>query len=83
MEQPAAVKSTKASALPGINSDQDVIKALTLISEHYKKNEPSSPIPLLLERVSRLVGKDFMEVLQDMAPNGVEQVEFLRGSSDE
>ncbi|NOQ13551.1 MAG: type VI secretion system protein TssA [Methyloprofundus sp.] len=83
MEQSTAVKATKTSALPGINSDQDVIKALTLISEHYKKNEPSSPIPLLLERVSRLVGKDFMEVLQDMAPNGVEQVEFLRGSSDE
>lgn len=82
-EQSVTVESARAAALPGINSDQDVIKALTLISEHYKNNEPSSPIPLLLERVSRLVGKNFMEVLQDMAPNGVEQVEFLRGTSDE
>lgn len=75
-----ATKSVK-TAPPGINNNQDVIKALNLICEYYKKAEPSSPIPLLLERVMRLVGKDFMEVLQDMAPNGVEQVEFLSGRS--
>ncbi len=69
------------TAPPGINSNQDVIKALNLISDYYRKKEPSSPIPLLLERVVGLVGKDFMEVLQDMAPNGVEQAEFLRGPS--
>ena len=66
---------------PGINNNQDVIKALNLSADYYTKKEPSSPIPLLLERVIRLVGKDFMAVLQDMAPNGVEQAEFLRGSS--
>ena len=69
------------TAPPGINNNQDVIKALNLISDYYRKKEPSSPIPLLIERVVGLVGKDFMEVLQDMAPNGVEQVEFLRGPS--
>lgn len=66
----------------GINSSQDVIKALNQICEYYHKNEPSSPIPLLLKRVVGLVGKDFMEVLKDIAPNGVEQVEFLSGSAD-
>ena len=69
------------TAPPGINNNQDVIKALNLISDYYRKKEPSSPIPLLIERVVGLVGKDFMEVLQDMAPNGVEQAEFLRGPS--
>ncbi len=66
----------------GINSSQDVIKALNQICEYYYKNEPSSPIPLLLKRVIGLVGKDFMDVLKDIAPNGVEQVEFLSGSAD-
>jgi len=79
-EQAGTVKIVK-TAPPGINSNQDVIKALSLIADYYKKNEPSSPIPILLERVNRLVGKDFMEVLQDMAPNGVEQAEFLRGGT--
>ena len=76
-----SAKASVKTAPPGINNDQDVIKALNLIAEYYKKKEPSSPIPLLLERVRRLVGKNFMEVMQDMAPNGVEQVEFLCGTS--
>ncbi len=80
-EQATAQQPVKAVTLPGINNNQDVINALNLIADYYKKNEPSSPIPLLLERVTRLVGKSFMEVLQDMAPNGVEQVEVLRGGS--
>jgi len=78
-EQSSSKKPVKTSGPAGINSNQDVIKALNLISEYYNKNEPSSPIPMMLERVTRLVGKSFFEVLQDIAPNGVEQVEFLRG----
>jgi type VI secretion system protein ImpA len=66
----------------GINSSQDVIKALNQICDYYYKNEPSSPIPLLLKRVVGLVGKDFMEVLKNIAPNGIEQVEFLSGSNE-
>ncbi|NOQ34529.1 MAG: type VI secretion system protein TssA [Methylococcaceae bacterium] len=75
---PAPAKKIPA----GINSSQDVIKALNKICEYYHKNEPSSPIPLLLTRVVGLVGKDFMDVLKDIAPNGVEQFEFLSGSAD-
>lgn len=78
-----AVTKVAVKKIPaGINSSQDVIKALNQICEYYHKNEPSSPIPLLLKRVIGLVGKDFMDVLKDIAPNGVEQVEFLRGSAD-
>ncbi|MFK5949740.1 MAG: type VI secretion system protein TssA [Methylococcales bacterium] len=81
--QSAISKGAKPASGPlSINGNQDVSKALNLISEYYKKNEPSSPIPMMLERVSRLVGKNFMEVLQDIAPNGVEQVDFLRGVSN-
>jgi len=76
--QETIVKKTKPQ---GINNNQDVLNALNLICEYYKKNEPSSPIPILIDRIVRLVGKSFIEILQDMAPNGVEQVEFLRGSS--
>jgi type VI secretion system protein ImpA len=78
-EQTGTAKSAKSTVSSGINSNQDVIKALNLICDYYKKNEPASPIPLLLERVIRLVGKNFMEVMHDLAPGGVEQVEFLSG----
>lgn len=62
-----------------ITSRDDVIKAIDKIGEYYKRNEPSSPIPLLLERCKRLVDKDFMDIIRDMAPEGLAQVELLRG----
>src|SRR5690242_21313615 len=34
-------------------------------------SEPSSPIPLLLERAKRLVAKDFLEVLAELAPDAL------------
>lgn len=67
----------------GINNSQDVIKALNKICEYYHKNEPSSPIPLLLKRAIGLVGKDFMEVLKNLTPDGVDQFEVLSISRDD
>lgn len=76
-------KAPAASGVTAINNNEDVRKVLKLVCDYYKKHEPSSPVPILLHRVIRLVGKDFMEIMKDMAPNGVEQVEFLSGASDE
>ena len=82
VENEEGTKKSLKKIPAGINSSQDVIKTLNQICEYYVKHEPSSPIPLLLKRVIGLVGKDFMEVLKNLAPNGVEQVEFLSGSSE-
>ncbi|WP_305907343.1 type VI secretion system protein TssA [Methylomarinum sp. Ch1-1] len=75
-------RAAPQTAVSTINNSEDVRKALNLICDYYKKHEPSSPVPILLHRVLRLVGKDFMEIMKDMAPNGVEQVEFLSGAAD-
>lgn len=65
---------------PGeIASRQDVIKTLDLICDYYARCEPSSPIPLLLKRAKRLVFMDFIEIIKDLAPDGLSQVEFIRG----
>ncbi len=66
-----------------INNNKDVLKALTLICDYYKKNEPSSPVPMFLERAMGLVGKNFMEVLENIAPMGVDQAMVFKGRQDE
>jgi type VI secretion system protein ImpA len=74
---------TQQSSLPGaINNRDDVISALERINEYYYKNEPSSPIPLLLDRAKRLVKMDFFEIVQDLAPGGVSQFDFLWKQED-
>lgn len=62
-----------------INSREDAIRVLDMVSNYFKRNEPSSPVPLLLERAKRLVAKDFMEILRDLTPDGVKQAEEISG----
>jgi len=63
-----------------INSREDAIRALDLVCDYFKQHEPSSPIPLLLQRAKRLVAKDFMEILRDLTPAGVTQAEDVTGT---
>ena len=51
------------------SSRQDAIRALDAVADFFRRNEPSSPIPLFVERAKRLVSKDFLEVLADIAPD--------------
>jgi type VI secretion system protein ImpA len=62
-----------------IKSRQDAVRALDAVTAFFRENEPSSPIPLVLERAKRLVSKDFLEVLADIAPGGVPQAKLIGG----
>jgi len=63
-------------------SRQDAIRALDAAAEFFRRNEPSSPIPMFLERAKRLVSKDFLEVLADIAPDAVAQARVAGGLRD-
>ena len=62
-----------------IRSRDDAIRVLDRVSEYFRKNEPSSPVPLLLQRAKRLISKDFMEILRDLTPQGVSEAEMIGG----
>ncbi len=76
------------SAAPGlalgpIRSRQDAIRAMEAVAEFFRQTEPSSPIPMLLERAARLVSKSFLDVLADMAPDSVAQAKAAVGLRNE
>lgn len=62
-----------------IKNNEDVIRMLDKICDYYAKYEPSSPLPLLLQRAKRLVRKDFIEILRDIAPDGLTQAGRVTG----
>jgi type VI secretion system protein ImpA len=66
-----------------IRSRQDAIRALDAVSEFFKANEPSSPVPLLIDRAKRLVAKNFLEVLADLAPDALGQARSAAGVQEE
>jgi type VI secretion system protein ImpA len=72
-----------AVAVGGIRSRHDAERALDAVAAFFRTNEPSSPIPLLLERAKRLVSKDFLEVLAELAPDALGAAKAASGVRDE
>ncbi|MES2297917.1 MAG: type VI secretion system protein TssA [Pseudomonadota bacterium] len=79
----AAGTGAPARAQAGISGDiasrADVIRMLDKICSYYQRNEPSSPVPLLLARAKRLVPKNFFEIMEDLAPEGMAQLTVISG----
>lgn len=66
-----------------IKSRQDAIRALDAVANYFRTAEPSSPVPMLVERAKRLVDKDFLEVLADMVPDAVGAAKSAAGVRDQ
>ena len=66
-----------------ISTPADVRHTLERLIDYYKRHEPSSPIPILLERAKRLVGADFLTIVKDIAPGGVDNVNTVGGIEEE
>jgi type VI secretion system protein ImpA len=80
LEGEAAGEGAEAPSMSGeIRSRDDAIRVLDRVAEYFRKNEPSSPVPLVLQRAKRLISKDFMEILRDIAPQGVSEAEQITG----
>ena len=77
------VQQVAKSALGVINNDQDVVKTLNQVCDYYRKHQPSSPVPFFVERAIRVVGKSFLEVLQDIAPTGLDEAKTILGQKDD
>jgi len=62
-----------------IRSREDVVRMLDKACDYFNRNEPSSPVPLLLQRAKRLVSADFFEVVKELAPDGLTQAQRNAG----
>jgi len=76
--QGAALSSATAGA-GDIRGPDDVRRALQALCTYYRKQEPSSPIPILLERALSLISKDFYEIMKNLAPDSLAAVDQIRG----
>jgi type VI secretion system ImpA family protein len=56
-----------------VDSREDVVKALDAISDYYRRKEPASPVPVVLQRAREWVNLDFLAVLEDIAPGGLDE----------
>jgi type VI secretion system protein ImpA len=89
-EAPAMAESSPAAPVRGavtaaslgpVTTRSDALLLLDLVVAYYERYEPSSPLPLLIGRARRLADKDFMDILQDLAPDGLNQARNIAGAS--
>lgn len=66
-----------------IGSRQDALRALDAVAEYFRQHEPSSPVPIFIERAKRLVAKSFLEVLADVVPDALPHARMVGGIADQ
>lgn len=71
-----------AARVTVVNTRAEAMRLLELISQYYARNEPSSPLPLLLDRARRLAEMNFLDIIRDIAPDGLGQAQIVTGLAD-
>lgn len=59
------------TASNGLASRADADREIRRIIDWFNRNEPSSPVPILLERARLLISKSFLEIVEDLGEGGI------------
>ena len=79
----APTVGSAVAASGAVRGREDVVRELDRLCLWLEHNEPGHPAPLLLRRAQRLMQMNFMEIIREMAPNGLEQVQTVVGPQPE
>ncbi|HKA43792.1 MAG TPA: type VI secretion system protein TssA [Burkholderiales bacterium] len=75
-----SVSGDRTVAVGALRSREDVKRVLEQVCIFMERTEPSNPAPILIRRAQRLLDVGFMDIIQDLAPDAVAQIEKLVGS---
>ncbi len=65
-----------------VTSRADAQLMLEKARQYFAQHEPSHPAPLMIDRVQKLIELNFMDIIRDLAPDGVHQLENIFGRRD-
>ena len=82
-ESAATGTPARGNASGSIATRDDALQALDRVCEWIERHEPTNPAPLLIRRAKRLMTKNFIDIIRDLAPDGLSQVERIAGVDSE
>jgi len=62
-----------------IRTREDAMQMLELVCRYMERHEPSNPAPLFIRRAQRLIQMNFVEIVKDLMPDSLGQLEKLAG----
>ncbi len=77
---PGAPAPPKGFVITTPQSRADVLVALDTITRFFVEHEPTSPVPLILRRAKTWVEMDFLQLLNEIAPQGLDEAQKLLAS---
>lgn len=81
--QASAGSAPRLPASGDIRSREEAMHALDAVCRFYERTEPGNPAPLLIRRAQRLINKSFVEIMQDLAPDSLDQIRLIAGLKSE
>jgi len=66
-----------------IASRQDALLLVDKIITYFERHEPSNPAPLLLARAKRLMTMNFVDIIKDLVPDGMDRIQTIAGLPSE
>lgn len=81
---PAARRSGRGVGLSGgVESREDALRAIDMVCSYLERTEPTNPAQFFLRRARKLVDKNFLELVRELAPESLDQVARTMGVSAE
>ncbi len=82
-EPGAPRRGARAGLSGGIESRADALRAIDMVCEYLERTEPTNPAQLLLRRARKLVNKNFVQLVRELAPESLDSVARVMGISAE
>jgi type VI secretion system protein ImpA len=71
------------ASLTEVTNRADALRLLDLVCRYYQRYEPASPLSMLIERAAGLAEKNFLDIVRELAPDGLAQVQNVVGARNE
>jgi type VI secretion system protein ImpA len=62
-----------------VRSREEAVKLLDVVCEFLERTEPANPAPLLIQRGKRLMTMRFVDIVKELAPDSLAQIEKVAG----
>lgn len=69
----------RGGGVRSVDSRDEALRAIELVCAYLERAEPTNPAQLLLRRAARLINKDFMQLMRELAPEALTEVARIMG----
>jgi type VI secretion system protein ImpA len=77
--QAAPAPRRPVGGVHSVDTRQDAIRAIELVCSYLERSEPTNPAQLLLRRAARVIDKNFLQLVQELAPDSIKDVARIMG----